>query len=278
MRLAVLINTCDKFADCWEPFCTLWAQYGVPNSRLYLNTERADFSYEGLDIIPLRVCTTHGWNANRPPAWGWCTARALEAIDADIILYMQEDYFLNTPADAARIAELVQLMEREPSIDCIHLTECGITRTEPCEYEGLLRGRKDDDCFAALQAALWRKSTMQALLLEHESGWDWEYWAARRAKKRNCGFYVAAPQEGHYPMSYIFTGIIQGKWYRPVVELFAAHGINVDFSRRGFYEGPFGRKEGRVLAYHLCHLRACWKTFCMRYLHFRSIAALRRAK
>jgi hypothetical protein len=33
---------------------------------------------------------------------------------------------------------------------------------------------------------------------------------------------------------YIFTGIIQGRWYEPVVDLFKNHDILVDFTKRGF--------------------------------------------
>ena len=33
---------------------------------------------------------------------------------------------------------------------------------------------------------------------------------------------------------YIFTGVIQGKWYVKVVDLFSQHKITVDYSKRGF--------------------------------------------
>ena len=43
-------------------------------------------------------------------------------------------------------------------------------------------------------------------------------------------------REGYQIIPYIFTGIIHGKWYGPVAELFERHGISMDFSRRGFFD------------------------------------------
>jgi len=33
---------------------------------------------------------------------------------------------------------------------------------------------------------------------------------------------------------YIFTGIIQGKWYEEVIPLFEKNNIHIDYSKRGF--------------------------------------------
>ena len=43
---------------------------------------------------------------------------------------------------------------------------------------------------------------------------------------------------------YIFTGIIQGRWYNKVVPLFEKHGIEIDYTLRGFsYHRPKPLKE-----------------------------------
>lgn len=43
-------------------------------------------------------------------------------------------------------------------------------------------------------------------------------------------------KDGHDYIPYIKTGVIGGKWYHPVMDLFKKHNIQVDFSKRGFYE------------------------------------------
>ena len=273
-RAAVLVNTCDRYTDCWIPFFRLWETYGWKDGRLYLNTERADFRYPGTELTALRVCERYGWQKDTPPTWSWCFARALESIEEDIILYMQEDYFLTAPADTECLRTLVQRMEEDPTIDCIHLSNIGITLTGAADSRGLCPAKKEDTCYASLQGALWRKRCLQELVREHESAWDWEYWAAKRAKRSPYHFYVAAPSP-EPPLRYLpLTAVVQGKWNKEVPSLLERHGISgTDYSVRGFYEGPFGRRGGRLRRYHLTHLKACCITFRRRFLSFRSMAA-----
>ena len=37
---SIIINTCDKFEDCWDPFFQLWSTYWKDcQGKIYLNTE-----------------------------------------------------------------------------------------------------------------------------------------------------------------------------------------------------------------------------------------------
>jgi hypothetical protein len=55
-QYSILVNTCDKFEDCWDPFFKLfkfyWPDY---TGTIYLNTEYKDYSFEGLTIVSLKV-------------------------------------------------------------------------------------------------------------------------------------------------------------------------------------------------------------------------------
>lgn len=48
MKYSILVNTCDKFEDCWNPFFKLfflfWPDY---NGVIYLNTEYKEYSVRG---------------------------------------------------------------------------------------------------------------------------------------------------------------------------------------------------------------------------------------
>lgn len=51
MEYSILINTCDKFEDCWNPFFKLWSIFWKDcKGHIFLNTEYKDFSYPGLNI------------------------------------------------------------------------------------------------------------------------------------------------------------------------------------------------------------------------------------
>ena len=60
MNYSILINTCDKFDDCWDPFFKLWSLYWTDCSgKIYLNTEYKDYSYPKLNITTIKGCERH---------------------------------------------------------------------------------------------------------------------------------------------------------------------------------------------------------------------------
>lgn len=268
MSLAILVNTCDKFRDCWDPFFALWKKFGLSDDvcRVYLNTEHADYSYPGVHVIPLRVCDAGNWTKSTPPTWSWCLRQALLGIQEEYVMYLQEDYFLNAPADVNRICHYVQQMQEDESIDCIHLTHCTFHASPECTKEGLHPGNPHDWYYTNCQAAIWRKRCLSELIRDHEDAWQFERWASKRAAALSKAYYVADFKTGEEPLPYLITGVIQGKWYEPVVELFAKHGIEIDYSRRGFYEGRFGKREGRVFAYYYSIVRWAIRATLARYL------------
>lgn len=268
MSLAVLVNTCDKFRDCWDPFFRLWEKFGLSEAecRVYLNTEYADYTYPNVAVTPLRVCVAGHWAQPKPPTWSWCLRQALQGIEEDFVLYLQEDYFLDKPADAEAISRYVRQMQQDDSIDCIHLTHCTFHAAEECTKEGLRPGDRSDWYYTNCQAAIWRRSCLSELIREHEDAWQFERWASKRARVLGKAYYVADFKPENAPLSYLITGVIQGKWYEPVVKLFADNGIAVDYSVRGFYEGPFGKKKGRLLAYYCSYARWAVRSVFARYL------------
>ena len=90
-RYSIFINTTDSFEDCWEPFFKLFKQYWPEyNGKIYLNTETKEYFYSGLNIISIQ-------NGLEGKPWSQCLKHALELIDEEYMLYMQEDYFLHSP-------------------------------------------------------------------------------------------------------------------------------------------------------------------------------------
>jgi hypothetical protein len=186
---ALLINTCDSFEDCWKPYFKLQAIYWPDcKARLYLNTETKDFSYPGIDIFPLKVAENEN---NRRLTWSECLLRALDKIDEDIVLYMQEDYFLKAPVKNNLLEKYVLLMLRDDSIHCIHLTdqgpygECASRKSDTLRV--IPRKHKDRIC---CQAALWRKNVLRQYIRRHESAWNFEWFGSKRASILNHNFFV----------------------------------------------------------------------------------------
>jgi hypothetical protein len=57
--------------------------------------------------------------------------------------------------------------------------------------------------------------------------------ASRRNDKLLCADYDVAHSGA--AIYYLHTGIIKGRWLRGIQQVFEANGIDVDYSRRGFY-------------------------------------------
>jgi len=165
----------------------------------------------------------------------------LQFIDTDIVLYMQEDYFLSAKVDNKYVEFFLDMMTENKNIPCIQLSNGGIPAVSKSSYELLFASDPNFFSYVSCQASLWRKETLLSLIREHETAWNFEWWGSKRAKYFKYEFLVVDPklfeatENGIIP--YIMTGVIGGKWYKPVVELFHKNQIDVNFIKRGFYDG-----------------------------------------
>lgn len=239
MNYSILINTCDKFEDCWNPFFKLWSLYWKDcNGTIYLNTEYKDYSFPGINIIPVKGCVTHNIPKGQRATWSQCLKWALEAMDTDIVLYMQEDYFFKDKVKNDIVEQYVKLMEAHPDIKCIHLTDQAVIADQASSYDHLNIVNTYQRYRVSCQAALWKKQELLDILRGYESAWEFEEFGSQRSGIMNHTYlcvdrtYVQLDKFEIIP--YIFTGIVQGCWYDPVVELFKKHQIDVDYTIRGF--------------------------------------------
>ena len=239
MKYAILVNTCDKFEDCWNPFFKLWSIYWPDyKGMIYLNTEYKEYSYEGLNIVPLKVCEKHHVPETERATWSQCLKWALEAIDIDIVLYMQEDYFLKDKVKNNIVDDYVKLMVENFDMKCIHLTDQAVYADEDSEYNNLKKVRFKQRYRVSCQAALWRKSELLELVRDYEDAWEFEEFGSMRSAMIQHDYYVVDNDFVKFSsfeiIPYIFTGIVQGRWYEETVPLFQKHNIMMDFSKRGF--------------------------------------------
>ena len=179
-EFSILINSTDSFSDCWEPFFRLfkfyWPNY---NGKIYLNTETKDFKYEGLNIISVK-------NRIRDKSWSKCLFYAVNKIEEDAFIYMQEDYFLKDKVDDEKVKELF-LKFKKYDIDCLHLTD-------QCTSGPFEEFKMDDDLLIinkkapyriSTQAAFWKKKVILNILRPWESGWDFEKFGTKRSAKQS---------------------------------------------------------------------------------------------
>ena len=236
-NFTVLVNSSDGYVDCWQPFFRLFTLYWPDcNLKVLLNTETTSWSFPGLDL----TCTQVGIAADKL-TWSECLIRALDQVRTPLVLYLQEDYFLERSVDTRLVHELAELMEADARIKHVGLTHFGSYGPfHPTSDSRLWRINQKARYRISTQAGLWRTDTLRSYLKPEENGWMFELYGTRRARKRKECF-LTVNRESYCPsripiIQYIHTGIIKGKWHPEMPELFARHGIEVDFETRGFYK------------------------------------------
>lgn len=248
--LTILVNTSDSFEDCWNPFFTLFARYWPDCPYpIVLNTETKDFGFPGLNITASRVAA----GEPRRLTWSQCLARCLDSIETPYVFYLQEDYFLEAPVKAAQFESLLAEM-RAGYADVIRIMECGGSGPwYPTDNPMLWAVDRQAKYRIALQAALWLRDVLRSHIRDHESPWQLEAFGSARASRRQGEKVLCVNRDQfHGPGKEIFpytpTGVVSGRWERHVVEpLFATHGINMDYSIRGFYDPLSSPKKKRPL-------------------------------
>ncbi len=245
--VTVLVNSSDGFEDCWQPFFklfqTYWPECAYP---LVLNTETKTYQHPGLDIRS--SCVAKG--ESRRLTWSECLMRCLDQISTPYVLYLQEDFFLEAPVRADTLGLFADEL-RGNRADVIRLMECGGAGPWHVTNNPLLwRVDQKATYRIALQAALWRKSTLRSHLRAHESPWQLEVFGSRRAQRRRGETVLCVNRDQfHGPGKEIFqytpTGVVKGQWEHFVPALFAQEGISIDFNKRGFYE-PHTRLTARA--------------------------------
>lgn len=186
-------------------------------------------------------------------SWTERLNRAYDQLPFDYLITFQEDYFLDAPVRHDCLMELLKFMV-DSSADRLGLTHFG------CRGPFEPIGSRDDLVWASrrarykmnLQAAVWRKPSLRKVTWGFsENPWQveilgtWRSW--RRPDRYLCPTRKHFGQDSLVP--YVGTGgIHRGQWLPYVRELFAENGLEVDFSKRGFY-----RPQSRALAK--------WKSF-----------------
>lgn len=248
MKYSIIVNTCDGFEDCWMPFFTLFSIYWPDFSgKIYLNTEYKNYLYPGLNIYSVKGCATHNFPKSKRATWSQCFKWALESIETNIVLYLQEDYFFKGKVKNEIVDHFVELMICDENIKCIHLTDQAVLSSGKSEYDYLDNVAIKQKYRVSCQAALWRKDELLEILRTRENAWNFEHFGSMRSSLLGHRYFVVDKSwvklNEFEIVPYIFTGIVKGRWIREAKTLFDDNGIEMDFSKRGFVDEPFERKR-----------------------------------
>lgn len=241
--LTILVSSCDKYEDLWEPFFYLlhknWKE--LEQYPIVLNTETKKFSMEGLNIQCLQL-----YSKGEKVSWGKRLIDTLKEINSEYILFFLDDYFITDVVDNNKVMESIKLFEKDTEAAVFYLipTEGGI---ENESLGNFLLLKNDATWKLNTSIGIWKKKYLMSYIMEHESPWAWEQYGSIRARNYKQHFYT---WKSAIPVIFNFAvewggAIHRGKWTPYAIQLCKDNNISIDFSIRGYETGrpPFDEDE-----------------------------------
>ncbi len=221
--VAVVISSCDRYSDLWKPFFTLLFRYW-PDCPWPLYLQSNHQTFDDTRVTTIAVGDDSDWSTG--------FARFLDQVPHRYVVVLMEDYLLTKPV---RTAELSALARTAGSLDaaCLRLFPCPGPDRPLSDHPGLGEIAVGAAYRLSLQAALWDKAALAALLVPGESAWELELKGSGRADRVARPFLsVERSPTADYALPYFCTGVEKGRWLRPALRLCRREGIAIDLARR----------------------------------------------
>ncbi len=231
---AILVNSCDRYEEAWNPFFTLFKKYWPECPfPLYLNTETAVCKIDGV--------TTLVQKDDRNIAWSDRLRNAVERIESEFVLLFLDDFFLMERVNHKEVIRTVEIMKQEEDIAVFYFKHSTGQIPSVCEYGDYLRMDPNKKYILNFQVGLWRKSALLELIQPGLSPWEIEENKTPRIQEK-WRFYC--PQKGSYTdcsqdvFPYLWAlkagyGICKSKWLWNNKKFFKKEGIKVEFQKLG---------------------------------------------
>lgn len=227
---AILVLSCDKYADAWQPFFLFlkkyWSDCVFP---IYLGTNKKYFVFPNVKQI----------FSNKTTTWSDELKTILEQIPEKNIIIILEDYFITKPVNNKAILDLVDVMEKtDASFLKLGLFPTKFNSLWPHtslkNFDNIAAINKGSKYRICLQIALWNKEHLYELLKDNENPWQFEIGGSKRANQTNQLFLTIIPDKKaryvHGPINYLCTALTNGKWMRDALRLAKKENIKIDTS------------------------------------------------
>ena len=241
-QLAVLVLSCDKYSDIWDPFFNMFFKYWSDcKYPIYLCSDTLEYAHPQVKSI------TPGKSLDWSSQLKW----ALEQIPEASILLLLEDYILLKPVRNERIEYYFNIFKKT-NAGYLRLIPYPLPNAPLPDYPGIGVLNPGTPYRNNTQAAIWKKETLSSLLIPTESAWDFELKGTHRSDKLSEPFLSVEkdgfpPQNGNYPYSYFCTAVVRGQWVRKAVKLIRKNGFDVDLTARP--QEPLKRGWKRYVMY-----------------------------
>jgi hypothetical protein len=215
---SALILSCDKYRDIWDLCLTFHERYWP------------DCPY------PMYLCSDSiaGGNARIRPllagaglSWSDGLRALLQQVDSEYVLLMLDDFFFRSRVRTEKV---------EGALAALDQLGGGYMRLIPRPppgpavdgHPGIGEHERGAPYRTSLQAAFWRKATLEELLVPNESPWQFEGVGSRRSEAHPAKFYSVTEAR----LDYVDV-LERGKWLPRGTRLCQREGLTIDREARG---------------------------------------------
>ena len=223
-NLAVMVISCDKYQDLWDPFVHLfWKFWPDCPFKVYLGTNEVDYQDSRISVLKI----------GKDASWADGVKKMIERVDEPYILTILEDFLIARAINSDLIASALSLVRKE-DISCFRLQSFTMPRMQRSrrfrgESEVFQILPQDEYCVNA-GIAIWKKETLLQLLKPGYSAWDFEVKNSSQCHGdgRLPGVFVTADK----PQISIRQAVIQGKWLPSTLRFCRRNGIALNRTNR----------------------------------------------
>lgn len=234
-EIAILVNSCDKYEDAWDPFFKLLKiQWPDCPYKIYLNTEFKDYSCNEFDVEVI--------NSGKETCWTRRVSYALNVINSDFVLFFLEDFFLHEKVNSTLFENIFKTFKDDANAGFLYIP--------PYYHAAHLTKRLSNSFYTKMSiffnfrinacVALWRTEFFKEMLFEDLDPWLFEKRASRTSYFSKFKTYYVNPEYRAvipYVLDPMFgRGIYRGKWLNGNKSFFDKYGINVNFNNLGTIE------------------------------------------
>lgn len=220
-QMAILVISCDKYADLWYVFFDLWAKFWPDCPyQMYIGSNYIKCERENVNSICI----------GEDLSWAENVSKMLDQIDESYVLIMMEDVYLCERVDSERFKKLLSYVV-EHKLDCLHLRNhlTGIRRLD--KKLGIQCIEAGSPYYVHAVDCIWRKDTMKRFLVPGYNAWDFELKNSKTVRPGEQNF--AAVEKD---MFVVKNGVVRGKYLKSTVDYLNLIGVKIDTSKRGILE------------------------------------------
>ena len=212
--ISILITSCDKFHDTWEIVTQSFIDYW-PDCPFDIFLMTNELSFSSSKIKNIKIGKDESWSLN--------LKNALAKINSKYVLIWLDDVFLSQKVDNHDF-ELIEKFISKNSINFLRLR----STPGPSKWNGNFGEIYQNALFyrVSIFASIWDINTINDLLNDNESAWDFEIKGSIRSAKYN-NFYCIRKE----PFTYVH-GIEKGLWKLDALNWLKNREIDVDLKYR----------------------------------------------